>query len=252
MAPHERRFRWALWSWWLAATLVGFLIAGPVGHFPGGENFGLGGSASESWQVAAALGGFFIGAIFALPVGGLHWLVLRRYVRNARSWALATVLGIGVAHGILDSAPLAIAYFAPLAAGAVVGVSQMLAFRPGLGRALIWVATSAVAWLIGLVLGAAVVAVLGIEEAAWPLRRAVVAVVIGAVWASATGIQLARPRHMPHVIRAGVGRRQRAEVRSLLMRNQPAASSRTAITAKSGMSVCGVPPRSRPMMCETA
>lgn len=190
----NRRFDRALWGRWLTATLVGFSIAGPIGHFPGGENFGLGGSATEAWQASNALVGFFIGTISALPVGGLQWLVLRRHVRRARSWALATVLGIGVGHGILDSAPLAIAYVAPLAAGAVVGVSQMLAFRPGLGHALTWVATSALAWQIGLVLGSALVAMLGIEEMAWPLRRAFVAFVVALSWASATGILLARSR----------------------------------------------------------
>lgn len=196
MAMTERRFDWALWSKWLAATLVGFVIAGPTGHFPGGEKLGLGGSGGESWQLGAALGGFFIGAIFALPVGGLHWLALRRHVRNARWWALATVLGIGVAHGILDSAPASIAYFAPLAAGAVVGASQMVALRPGLVRAMTWIATSSVAWQVGLVVGAAVSELLGTDATAWPLRRAIVAVVLAAVWASATGMQLALARNV--------------------------------------------------------
>lgn len=177
----------------MAATLVGFLIAGPIGHFPGGENLGLGGSGGGSWQVGAALFGFLIGAISALPVGGLQWLVLRRHARTAW-WALATVLGIAIAHGILDGAPVLIAYFAPLAAGAAVGASQMVVFRPGPVRAMTWVATSAVAWQVGLMVGAAVVQMLGIDAAAWPLRRAVVAVVLSAVWASATGMQLARAR----------------------------------------------------------
>lgn len=197
MAATGRRFDSALWITWLTATLVGFVIAGPLGHFPGGENLGLGGSGSGSWQLGAAFGGFFIGAIFALPVGGLQWLVLRRRPRNPRWWALATALGIGVAHGIVDSAPLPIAYFAPLAAGAAVGASQMVALRPGLLRAMTWVATSAVAWQVGLVAGAAVVAMLGVDESAWPLRRALVAAVLGVVWAAATGIQLARA----HVVR---------------------------------------------------
>lgn len=191
---NERRFDWALWSRWLAATLVGFVIAGPIGHFPGGENYGLGGSGRGSWEVGPALVGLVIGTISALPTGGLQWLVLRRHAWSARWWALATVLGIGIGHGILDSAPVAIAYLAPLAAGAAVGASQMVASRPGPVRATMWIATSAVAWQVGLMVGVAVVQMLAIDEAAWPLRRAVVAIVLGAVWASATGMQLARAR----------------------------------------------------------
>jgi hypothetical protein len=180
--PGIRKAGWTLWFGWLLVSAggwaLGWLVAPSVGGF-------------VSWPIAEAVdaalaeivGGTVAWGILGLFLGVGQWLLLRRHIRKAGWWVLATVVGCAVAGSvkwvqgpIMDQIAFEVAaglgeigweIVMPLmgiglglifegATGLVVGSAQWLVLQRQVPRAGRWVLVSVVAWATGAVLIAGV------------------------------------------------------------------------------------------------
>ena len=136
---------WRFWLLWVLATNLGFFSGRWLGQ-----------ALATTFSEPFASGVFAVS--FALPVGLLQWLVLRRHLPRSGSWVLTTSVGWGVgalvgAAVMLSAAPTAapggLFWIFALAfiSGAAVGIAQMpLILRHLPELAPWWVIISVVAW----------------------------------------------------------------------------------------------------------
>ncbi len=126
---------WAVWTWWAAMTL----LASGLSH-------------------AAQFISTGLAALSMAVIGGFgQWLVLRRFVRHASRWWLATVLGVLIGQIAGSALQFGIYLFsggsqllevAPgeflhgTTAAALLGVAQWLVLRSGVREAWCWVLAS--------------------------------------------------------------------------------------------------------------
>ena len=91
MKDHREVVRWGFWLRWLIASVIGLgmgvLLWLGVGM--GMEVVGIGSQGMVSRVLLPGL----VGATFGTPFGIAQWIVLRRYLRRAGWWVLATALG---------------------------------------------------------------------------------------------------------------------------------------------------------------
>ena len=138
---------WRFWVLWVLATNLGF--------FPG-RVLGQALAATLSEPLASSV----VAVSFAMPVGFLQWLVLRRHLPRSGSWILTTSVGWGIgafvgAAVLLSATPTAapggLFWIFALAfiSGAAVGIAQVpLVLRHLPELAPWWVIISAVAWAV--------------------------------------------------------------------------------------------------------
>ena len=138
------RCRWLFSGQWLAVTTVGFVLGSPA--------FGLLLLSASYWPLVWAVEG--------LCVGGAQMLLLRRRVRGALWWVVATAVGRAAAS--LAASVLLASPFEPmhgdarnLAGPALIGFAGCLLQWPILGVARkwtwCWVLAGPLAWLAGFV-----------------------------------------------------------------------------------------------------
>ena len=150
MSTDSRHVSWLLWLWWVAAGAIG----GGVGGTVAAPLLTLGDS---DWILAANGYVFFI--VAAVIMGLLQWLILRRYIRGARWWVLATAIGWQAGFAAVGniSLPIVLAldldvFGIPssilngLQMGAIVGLVQWLVLRRQVARAWWWIPASAMGW----------------------------------------------------------------------------------------------------------
>jgi hypothetical protein len=147
-----------VWWRWLALTTAGEVLGFAVPAVTGAltATYGVAG-----WRQAAAL--IVAGAAEGAALGMAQAVVLRRVVAgmNRSSWVLATALGAMLAYamGMLPSALFPLALPAMVVIGAVagsvllgsIGMAQWLVLRRYRPRSASWIAVTACAWLLGLV-----------------------------------------------------------------------------------------------------
>lgn len=182
---------------WVAASTVGFAIAGAILHFPGSFPPG---SGELTFQPGAAVGGAVMGFVSGLVPGALLWWA----ARPRASWMLipATALGVGLCHALGDGLPANVDYlFIGLAAGAVLGFAQLRSFRDP-PDTIVYVAGSALGLAAGLTVGLAAAGATGLMAQAWTpsvgaQQHTLVSAIAGAFWAFATGRALLGVRLLP-------------------------------------------------------
>jgi hypothetical protein len=181
--------KWGLWGRWTLTVCAALAAGNSVGWLLY-NNFG----ESRYWAVGAAVGGAVAGL--------LQWRLLRRILKEARWWVLATIAE-WIAGWVVASTPLETE---EIVLGAMSGVLQWLMLRRTLRQAGAWVLFTVVSWsLLLLVLRASTdVTVDGIGwttmeamglEVEWTivgiLGSATVGVIGGAISGAITGLALA-------------------------------------------------------------
>lgn len=137
---------WELIPIWMLSSAVGWVLAAALGSLI---------NQSNSLWVA------FSGMAGGLVLGVTQWLALRRYLRGAGWWVLATAAGygvglpmIGIAGALLDGVfhgpALWAAYGFDFALGGlVVGITQFLYLAGHVRKPGWWLAGSALGWAAG-------------------------------------------------------------------------------------------------------
>lgn len=175
---------------WIAASTIGFAIAGVVFHFPGSFPVGSGGT---ELQPSAALVGGIQGAISGAIAGALMWWAVRPLA--SPMLIAATSLGFAVMHALGDGLPASVDYaLIGLAGGATLGIAQERTFaqRPGAVR---FVIGSALGVAAGIVIGLALIEALGLTRQTWTpaigaTQHGIVAALTGVLWSWSTGRRL--------------------------------------------------------------
>lgn len=128
------------------------------------------------WALATAVGwlvGFVIceafkaffrslssdGAVIGTCVGIAQWLVLGERIDRTRWWILASIIGFAVGKAVGDALAVSIAGVVGIglsgaAIGASLGLTQWVVLRRHVARAGWWVPASALAWVVGWIIGA--------------------------------------------------------------------------------------------------
>jgi NhaP-type Na+/H+ or K+/H+ antiporter len=199
----RRKPGWGFWLLWVLASTAGWAVGNAVFNAVVGAM----GSAVR-FAVVLAVGGAVGGAV----AGVAQWLILRRQVRRAGWWILASTVGwavgwavvnavvnavvdavvdavVGaVVDAVVDAVVGAVGWAVVNAVvnavvgavvGAVSGVAQWLILRRQVRRAGWWILASTEGWAVGLAVGSAV---------DWDMSRAVSSAVIGAVIGAMIGI----------------------------------------------------------------
>ena len=143
MAVERALVGYRFWLWWVLLTFVGWTIGGIMGFFLGHVLLG---------NVMAGIG---IGG----GVGFMQWLALRRHVRQAGWWALASAAGLTVCFGLFEVVYLIWGYPFDLVGwvvvlvvgGALSGVLQQRILRRHVRRSGWWVLASTVGWGLSVV-----------------------------------------------------------------------------------------------------
>jgi hypothetical protein len=168
-AEPRRKPGWGFWLLWVLASSVGLAVGLAVGDAVDAVARAVGGAVSD------AVGGAVVGAVS----GVAQWLILRRQVRRAGWWILASTVGWAVGGAVGGAVGLAVV-------GAVSGVAQWLILRRQVRRAGWWILASTVGWAVGgAVVSAVVDAVVG--AVGWAVGLAVVVAVVGAVVGAVSG-----------------------------------------------------------------
>jgi predicted Ser/Thr protein kinase len=177
-APGIRKAGWALWFGWLLVSAggwaLGWLVAPSVGE-------SVSRPIAEAADIALAeiVGGAVAWGILGLFLGVGQWLLLRRHIRNASWWVLASVAGWAVTGSVkwiqgpvmepiifevaIGLGEIGWEIVMPLIgigmgmlfdglAGLVVGSAQWLVLQRQVPRAGRWVLISVVAWATNAVL----------------------------------------------------------------------------------------------------
>jgi hypothetical protein len=199
-APTARRFAFL----WTRATIAGaalglvvmFTAAGPALNHAPGAVFGAG-----------------VGLVFGATTGWRQQRVLRRRYGTARCWVIVTAIGWctfwavnlaggggsggGVTAGLLESLVHGALF------GFVLGALQFLALRHLIPRAGRWLGVSVLAWLVGAIVGDALVTFTGGPVDL--LAGTLVATAIGGYWLE---VLAAKRGHSPASTRShGAGQR---------------------------------------------
>jgi hypothetical protein len=207
---------WALWEWWLLATVVGGFLGIAIAATTSAVSRGF-----ESVNTVAPL--YLIGALGGAALGLAQWLVLRRYIKHVGGWIVATAIGsviawlIGLQVGVMliliffngalfvatSAALLNAIFLLGIWVGTVLGFCQWLVLRTHVRNGALWIAASALAWGLALLaawMGAALVqpGELGVETTLVGVATgATVGVVIGAITGVAL-VWLLKPRLLKH------------------------------------------------------
>jgi hypothetical protein len=214
-AEPRRKPGWGFWLLWVLASTAGWTVGGAVSDavFHAAFNAVLnavvdavGWNVIEAvgWNVAyavrltvvEAVGGAVVGAGVGAVAGVAQWLLLRRQVRRADWWILASTAGwaVGLAvgdavfHAVLNAVGGAVGWAVAGAVvgavgGAVAGVAQWLLLRRQVRRAGWWILASTAGGAVGWAVGDAVVGAMGSA-----VRFAVVLAVGDAVGGAVSGI----------------------------------------------------------------
>jgi hypothetical protein len=178
--------KWGLWGRWVLTVCVALAVGNAVGWLL----YDSSGNSSD-WAVGAAVGG--------VVAGLLQWLLLRRILKDAGWWILATVVewiaGWAIARAVLD--PEAVL-------GTVVGLLQWLMLRRTLKKAGAWIPATFVGWAMIVVLVPAMeLDLASVQEIGWAVGAdldwsavhlvglAIVMAVGGIISGAITGLALA-------------------------------------------------------------
>jgi hypothetical protein len=175
--PAQRR-RWQglrLWLAWLLLSLLGWVIGWSLGVYLGEFAASAVAPSGEMFLIEATAGVTTWG-VLALVLGTAQWIMLRRYLRRAAWWVLATLVGFVVIGSIkwgqgllLEEIYFDIVYELEVAGwaqavpalgigigliiegltGFVVGLPQSLALHGKVRRAGRWILISTIAWALG-------------------------------------------------------------------------------------------------------
>ncbi|WP_040949041.1 hypothetical protein [Gorillibacterium massiliense] len=110
--------------WWFLISLIGYIAAGFLTHFPSGTN------AQTSWNLDEAGGGLAAGTIGGILIGGLQWIALKIGGYNfGGRWMLAAVVGFALTHFVGDIRPISVHFswlgiFCGTLIGALFGLVQ--------------------------------------------------------------------------------------------------------------------------------
>ncbi len=181
---------------WVAGTTVGLAVAGFVFHFPGsfGEPF---------WSVGAVVFGALLGAISGAAVGLCQWIGLGFPRRRLMALMAAMAIGIAVSHGLADGAPLSIGLPVVALIGAI-GVTAGYAWLLGV-RVPPMLVASILGWTGGWLLADFLTNLWRMPwtqaPVGWAQEHAVVGIVVGLVWGTATALSgmAARIAHGPEL-----------------------------------------------------
>ena len=201
----------AFWLKWVLANAMALAISVAPAYIYPAVN-AASGTALDRTAVATAVSvlSLLSEILIAILVGMLQWLVLRRHIRRANQWWLATSVGwiVGgylapyATFATLGASPPILSFNAVTATvtAAVVGAFQWLVLRGQVRRAGWWVLASITGWAIGEWLGlyaglfvalyaGGIVAGLGRDLSSIAFSASFAAV-IGAIAGSITGIAL--------------------------------------------------------------
>lgn len=185
--------RWVLWAF---VTTAGWLLAGFSG-LPVGRAVVVEGSTSVILSVALNLG--LLGALIGGLIGASQWYFLRRRVRQAGWWVVATAFGWGIGLplalliNLLAGLGLSAVLYGVLI-GLAVGVAQWFVLRRTIPHAGRWIWVTTVAFPIGIAVSGAIESGLltrssgDLAQAMW--LAAIAGGVAGLVVGSITGITL--------------------------------------------------------------
>lgn len=214
--PWLKSDSWALWEWWLLATVIGGFLGLAIAATTSVVS-----SNSESVNTVAPL--YLIGALGGAALGLTQWLVLRRYIKHVGWWIVATAIGaviawlIGLQVGVMliliffnnalfvktSAALLSAIFLLGTWAGTVLGFCQWLVLRTHVRNGALWIAASALAW--GLALLVAWIGAALVKPGKFELETALVGVATGAatgvVIGAITGVALVwllKPRLLKH------------------------------------------------------
>ena len=140
-----------IWVVWILTTLLSFSLAS-VPAVSIALFIGMGDPEGGAWAIAGAI----IGAISGLVVGGCHWLILGLRFHLEGRWFGATIIGLILSTStifmlqqvwfeILPSSLLAVS--AGSIVGVILGLSQWLALRGAVKRAILWIPTTIAGWI---------------------------------------------------------------------------------------------------------
>jgi hypothetical protein len=111
-------------GWWIMATLLGWAAGFPASFAIFQGLMGLTGE-----QITGALAGVLQVSLFAVLVGILQWLILRRHVRLAAWWIVASLVGWNAALALGGPGALVISaqiYLTGLVYGLVTGLALVI------------------------------------------------------------------------------------------------------------------------------
>jgi hypothetical protein len=206
-AEPRRKPGWRFWLLWVLASTVGWAVGWAVGNAVFNAVVGRGSAVRVAVVLAVVLAvGLAVGGAVA---GVAQWLLLRRQVRRADWWILASTAGSSTAgwavgwavgdavfNAVVGAMGSAVRVEVVLAvgeavagavAGAVVGAAQWLILRRQVRRAGWWILASTAGWAVGGAVGDAVgLAVLGAVGGV--MDDAVFNAVVGAVGGAMIGI----------------------------------------------------------------
>jgi len=179
-----------LWAWWILTFSVALAVGNAVGWLlceSSGE--------SSGWAIGAAVGGAIAGT--------LQWLALKRILKGAGWWILAT--GAGWAGSRYLTVEWEYYYAQMVVVGVVTGILQWLVLRRTLKKAEWWIFAAGVGWAAAAT--AMGMGIIDAEEVGWKvvcetmglevdgiviiaLGMAIVGAVAGAVSGAITGLAL--------------------------------------------------------------
>jgi len=177
---------------WILAALCSLFIAGAFFHYP--SDFGSVYGARAN--ISGAPFGFILGAVTGLLFGLPQWILLRRFIRQARRWLLTTSIGLGIIHSLGDAFPFAQYLIGATVLGAVVmSVMQRRLLRGVVTQPNMWLVASIAGWVLGYLLAMRLLTASGLLLRPWEpnlgaLQHAVFGSVQGLVYALITGTAL--------------------------------------------------------------
>ena len=165
----RRVAKWQLWWHWILATTIGELFGFGLISVVG---VAVSSTSNQSLQVLLILAGILEGA----AIGLAQWLVLRHYLPNSSLWVVATAGGAFLCWimGMIPSTLLsldetetialeAVSYLMILVIGAflgaVLGFTQWLVLKIYIPRSLWWILGNAIGWSISIA-----IAFIGIDK----------------------------------------------------------------------------------------
>ncbi|MBI4785304.1 MAG: hypothetical protein HY785_28950 [Oscillatoriophycideae cyanobacterium NC_groundwater_1537_Pr4_S-0.65um_50_18] len=214
--PLLRRDSWTLWEWWVLATIAGEIIG--IGIIAATSAI-----ASHLTAINTVTLLHIVGALEGTVLGLMQWLVLRRYVKHAGWWVLATMIGAiaawlmslqvtivlilifsnNVSFVTTSAALLKAVFWLGAWVGAVLGFAQWLVLRTHVRYGALWIVANAFAWGVGLLVAWA--GAMLVTPGEFRFETALVGITVGAtigvVVGSITGIVLVgllKPRLLRH------------------------------------------------------
>ena len=149
---------------WIVLTTIGLALGGYIFHYP--SDFGV--TRGATANILGAPFGFIIGAVSGLLLGLPQWMLLRRYVENAKRWLLTTFIGLGVMHSIGDAFPFGQYLLgATVLSATLMSVMQWRILRDILTRPSLWIIVSIIGWTGGYLVGMWLLNETGLFPRAW-------------------------------------------------------------------------------------